>query len=99
MTPRQIRIEFVAGRAKFAAGRTPDPPPEWPEYRRVALQQCIRAAVLFVKLGRSVEEVGRSMTPGKKKRMPVTKQRVAKRVADGCKFLIRRKHIEIISRE
>lgn len=101
MTPRQIREAFVDGRATFERGRPPEPPPEWPPYRRVALRKCIRAAVLFVRHGYDVNRVTDRLRSGAKVRVDrgVSKQRIALMVRRGCDFLVLRNYIVVQPKE
>jgi hypothetical protein len=102
MTPRMIRSalqrgELTAVDPKLYRGKTPEPPPEWPEWRRNRLRVAIRAAVLFLQ-GKKAEQIIESLESDgmlekqrADKRGPViTKQRLNQYISKGMSFLVDR---------
>jgi hypothetical protein len=75
---------------KLYRGRTPAPPPELPEWRRVRMQVAIRAAILFLQ-GKSGQEIGRVLErEGGLEQTVVSKARIGQYVKKGVDFLVQR---------
>ena len=102
MNPRNLRSaiqrgEVTAVNPKLYKGRTPEPPPEWPEWRRRLLRVAIHAALFFLK-GKKWQEISRDLERNgvldQKRRDKsgevVSKARVQQYVDKGVQFLIQR---------
>ena len=95
MTPRALRSalqrgEMTAVDPRLYRGRTPEPPPEHPEWRRDRMRVAIRAAVLFLQ-GESAKEIGRALgQEGGLDQSVVSKARIGQYVKKGIEFLIDR---------
>ena len=75
----------------------PEPPEEWPEWRRARLRVAIRAAMKFLQgdewqeIMRGLERDGMLKKGRETKRGPlVSKQRAYQYIAVGCDFLVQR---------
>ena len=102
MSPRQLRSEIQRGVVtstdpRLYKGKTPEPPPEWPEWRRRRLRVAVRAAVLFLN-AKTWHEISRVLEKenllgaerASKGGEVVSKARICQYVDRGVQFLIQR---------
>lgn len=87
MTPRDTRIALQSGEWALREGvrrKPPEPPAEWPEYRRSRMRVAVRCALAFLG-GKSYDEI--SGKPEGCILRPMTKARVGQYIKKGTDFL------------
>lgn len=109
MTPRALRSGIQAGEWTAPDAtvyrRPPDPPEEWPDWRKDRMRVATRAAVLFLG-GKGWQEIGKDLEAQgllEKRRNGVrgdliSRARVAQYVDKGVAFLLQRGCFEQVKR-
>lgn len=90
ITPRKLRDGLRNGEWTSAGCRTPEPPPEWPEWRRERLRVAIRAAKLFLVHKNSYVEIRTKLRADRQIKAGVSRARIGQYIDNGMGFLLDR---------